>query len=162
MKRLIPFAVILALPSGAIACAANTETLLSCSFEAGAKTLNVCLAEGNPTYEFGQTGASPDLSLAPDLLDVDYRPWPGVGRALFEELTFYNAGYSYMVYSIFDRLDENAVMEGGIIVSQGNTELAQLECDPGSGTAGIDRLFNAMQSRGQCWDHAQHLWGPCP
>ncbi len=104
-----------------------------------------------------------ELELFEPITCFDYQPWPGIGRYLNERVTFNNDSYGYTVYSSFDRLTEGALQEGGVIVTQGDEELAHLRCDAGSVSARIDLFGRFKSEAGQCWDLEARLWSTdCP
>jgi hypothetical protein len=137
--------------------------VLTCTTAGGAKVLEVCLAGEALTYSFGKAGKSPDITLTEPLANGTYTPWNGIGRAIWESTTFTNDGFVYEAWSSFDRLDENAVLEGGVNVLKGDRLQAEVRCDAGSVTAGFDQLFPVMQTKGFCWNRDSFVWGRvCP
>ncbi|MFM7333601.1 MAG: hypothetical protein ACKO1H_04180, partial [Tabrizicola sp.] len=123
----------------------------------GKKTLDVCYWKGMLTYRFGPEG-KPELTISEPLETVDYTPWPGIGRAIWDMVAFQNEGVTYEVWTSFDKMDENAVMEGGVNVVQDDTLLATLTCDKGSVAAGLDRISDLKAGIGQCWDYENQAW----
>ncbi len=144
------------LTSPALACPGTV--LFDCPIDAGAKRLTACLTADGVTYAFGRSGAAPELELNRPLDQIDYVPWNGVGRSLYESLTFRNKGYGYHVWSSVDRLDLEQPLTGGVVVFRGEKDLARLDCDVGQVEAAIDLLFEAKTSVGYCWDFANRLW----
>lgn len=116
----------------AAGCTGGAETVLSCTARGGSKALEVCIAGREIGYAYGPRGAAPELRLVRDVAEIENRPWPGIGRTLWEETTFRNDGYAYLVHISVDRLDENATPEGGVIVLRGGATLARVDCDPGA------------------------------
>jgi hypothetical protein len=119
------FFALLAAPLAAPAQAAcQGDEAFSC--QVGKKTLEICYWKGMLTYRFGPEG-KPELTLNEPLETVDFMPWPGIGRAIWDSVVFENKGVAYEVWSSFDKLDENAVMEGGVNVMRdaGHTVLRQ-------------------------------------
>lgn len=149
------------------ATAAPAETLLfSCEMGEG-RSLRVTLTDSTATYAFRHPTNS--LTLTRDVRDVHLTPWPGIGRTIWEEIVFQNAGYSYLVHASIERIypeDENEEIEtnvsGGIIVSRSETQIAELSCQTGSvdfpwGT----ELFDAKVAAGQCYRREENLWAAC-
>jgi len=132
--------------------------LFSC--EIGAKKLSLCLSDRTVIYSFGPEGA-PELVLERDLLTVEYVPWAGVGRTLYESVQLENAGIAYDVWHGLDRLEENAALDGGVSVLQGEATLANLLCNPGTAMGDIDPLFDAIEAAGRCFSLDTRKWGPC-
>ena len=155
-------ALILALlPLPAFAqCPGGTE-VFSCP--AGKKIIEVCTLNGAVTYSYGPKG-KPDLSLSVPLQDADYTPWPGVGRAIWDSMAFHNEGYTYEVWASYDKLDQNAVWEGGVNVLKGEALQAQVSCNKGSVAGDLSGLINAKEAIGQCWNTNSFAWqtAPCP
>ncbi len=152
---------------GWAACPADTETFLSCSMSGGSKVVDVCVGGAEVTYAFGPPGGVPELSLAEPLETVDYRPWPGIGRTMFERVLFQNGTVTYDVAATIDRdFDDRTesvavTVSGGITVLQGETELATLICDPDSADAPFGVLSDAKARIGQCWDLDSRVWAAC-
>lgn len=154
--RLALVLIALAAPADA---ACRGETLFSC--EIGRKRLEVCLNGQSVSYRFGPEGR-PELELATSLRQTVYQPWPGVGRAIWEAVSFTNRGTTYEVWSSFDRLAPEARTEGGVNVLTGSEVTAQLTCRPGSVSAGLDLLYGAKEAIGQCWNRDLQAWTAAP
>jgi hypothetical protein len=152
-------ALLLALLAAPLAAPAHAacqgDEAFSCRI--GAKTLDVCYWKGMLTYRFGPEG-KPELTLNEPLETVNYTPWPGIGRAIWDSVAFRNEGVTYEVWSSFDRMDENAVLEGGVNVLEGDTTLATLTCDKGSVAHGLDALYDLKSGTGQCWNMESQAW----
>ncbi len=123
----------------------------------GKKVVEVCAWRGELTYSFGRKG-SPELILYEPLETVAYTPWPGIGRAIWDSVAFQNEGVTYEVWSSFDKIDENAVLEGGVNVMEGDKTLATLTCDKGSVTRALDAIGDLKAGIGQCWDFDSRRW----
>ena len=130
------------------------------SCQIGKKTLEVCYWKGMLTYSYGREG-KPELTLTEPLETVAYTPWPGIGRAIWDTVTFHNAGVTYEVWTSFDKMDENAVLEGGVYVMEGETMLASPTCDRGSVAHGLDTISFMKAGIGQCWEPETQSWGNC-
>lgn len=135
------------------------ESLFACRI--GKKVLGVCRSESAVSYRFGPAG-KPELQITTTLQDLAYQPWPGVSRSIWEAATFQNAGTSYEAWSSFDRHDPQAVVEGGVNVLKGETQIASLACNKGSVESALDLLFDAKYSVGQCWSPEKHRWSAAP
>jgi hypothetical protein len=147
--------ILLAAPANA---ACQGDEAFSCPI--GKKTLDVCYWKGMLTYRFGREG-KPDLTISEPLETVAYTPWPGIGRAIWDSVAFENEGVTYEVWSSFDRMDENAVLEGGVNVMRGDKMLATLTCDKGSVERGLDTISDLKAGIGQCWSYDSQSWGTC-
>jgi len=143
-------------------CAPGTTTILSCTFSNGAKALVACQDGTSATYAFGKVGQVPDLALSVPIESLGYVPWPGVGSSVWDEVTFTNNGVAYVLWQSFDR-DPNVAMpqQAGIVVRQGDKDLARLECDQGSITPQIDGLWDVFEALGQCYDRQDQSWAAC-
>lgn len=141
-------------------CAGESELLISCTFQEGAKTVTTCLSGDHATYAFGPTKGAPELSLKRHVRDVDMHPWHGFGRWIAEGLTFENGDYRYVLRYAIDRLTEDSVTEGDLWVGKDEVRLAELICDEGSVvTSGYPLpLFDAKVSAGQTWSHEDIEW----
>jgi len=151
-------ALLLALLGTPASAACQGNEAFSCTI--GEKTLQVCLWKGALIYGFGRIN-QPELTIAEPLETVAYTPWPGIGRAIWESVAFQNEGTTYEVWSSFDKMDENAVLEGGVNVLKGEQTLATLTCDKGSVGHGLDVISDFKAGIGQCWDMETRSWGLC-
>ncbi len=149
------------LPAPAFACPDGAETLVSCTIDQGAKRLETCLMGNYASYAFGPADRGPDLHLARPVTQIEMTPWPGVGRAIWEDFTFYSGLIAYRVHYSFDRNDGDAAeLQGGVDVLQGETVLASLSCDVGSVLSsgyGLP-LFDAKIAAGQNYSPETYLW----
>ena len=133
--------------------------MFHCTFNGGSKTVDVCLQGDVALYSFGATDRSPDLLLARNAIGVEMTPWNGVGRSIWEEITFYNNAYSYNLSYAIDRNNENAHVEGRLIVGEGDSEVAELICDTGSvSEADFYPLFEAKELSGQQYCPETFSW----
>jgi hypothetical protein len=151
MRAALLFAL-LATPASATC---QGDEAFSCTI--GSKTLQVCSWKGALIYSFGRDG-KPELTIAEPLETAAYTPWPGIGRAIWDGVVFRNDGVTYEVWTSFDRLDANAVLEGGVNVIEGNKTLATLTCDKGSVAQGLDTISELKSGIGQCWDFDSQSW----
>ena len=150
-------------------CLDGEESFLSCTVEDGRKTLSVCLAGETATYRFGPRGGAPELEMVRDIGLVDYTPWAGVGRAIWEEVVFHNGSYSYLVYGSIDRLppvDDDGVLVvdvgGGVTVMRSGQELAAFDCDPGTSDFNYSEILGeTKEAAGYCWDRNRFAWVLC-
>jgi hypothetical protein len=151
-------ALLLGLLAAPASAACQGDTAFSCAL--GKKTLQVCSWKGALIYSYGRDGR-PELTIAEPLETVKYTPWPGIGRAIWDSVAFQNDGITYEVWTSFDKMDENAILEGGVNVMQGDTALASLTCDKGSVTHSLDAISDLKSGIGQCWDPDARTWGRC-
>ncbi len=156
MRRVLT-ALCLCAPLPAFADCADLS-VMTCSLSGGAKTLQVCQAGDAVAYSFGPAGGAPELALTEPLASGTYTPWNGIGRAIWETVGFRSEGFTYEVWSSFDRLEETAQVEGGVNVYKGDDLQASLTCDPGSVEAGFDSLFPVMEAQGFCWNRDTYAW----
>ncbi len=143
------------LPLPAAAACPNESEIFSCTIKG--KPLQICHWKGALIYNFGAVD-KPELSIAEPLESVAYNPWPGFSRSIWSSVIFRNKAVSYEVWASFDRLDKNADLEGGIIVKEGPTPLAELTCDKGSVTQLLDVIGELKSDIGQCWDFDSQSW----
>lgn len=130
MLRLLPLFLLAAGPAAA-ACSSADSTFLSCRIEGSSKYLEVCADYSGAVYRFGPQGR-PELELFAPYNTLDYRPWPGVGRDIWEEVAFYNGGYTYLVNGGVDRMatgNTEFADYGGVTVSRNGRDIASLTCD---------------------------------
>ncbi len=161
--------IITSAPMAFAQCATPQDTFLSCTFSQGRKAVDVCVEGDSMTYRFGRVGKAPDLALSVPVVDVDYLPWPGIGRAIWETVTFQNGKTSYAVTGVIDRKfsdDEEgeiqAEISGVIDVNEGGETLATLECDAGSVNFGYGgSIYDAKKAAGQCYNLEEQRWESC-
>ncbi|MGL4319628.1 MAG: hypothetical protein ACRCS3_02085 [Paracoccaceae bacterium] len=155
MRALLLFAFV---PLPAFA-ACEGETLVSCPI--GGNQLQVCNEGDLLTYSFGLPGA-PDLQLA-SRPEEAYTPWNGIGRSLWETITFANRDVTYEVIFSFDRMDENAQPEWGVVVVKGDDIIANLTCDSQAANVPFDGLYDQITATGLCWNREMSAWATvCP
>jgi hypothetical protein len=151
------------------ACAPDQETFLSCTLSGGRKALDICLDAQAATYAFGPTGGTAELSLSVPVADVDYTPWGGIGRTIWEEVVFRNEDVTYAVFGAIrrdpggdDTSDMIITNDGGIEVRRGEERLAMLACDPGTVDFPWDEaLSEAKRAVGVCRDLRNRTWVNC-
>ncbi len=139
---------------------AEPITLMACTFKGGQTAMSVNLDNGSVTYDYGPVGQPSDLVLTDAVIDIDYQPWPGVGSAFWEEITFENKGYYYLVSMFALRDPGNPEIGGGVFVFEGETQIAQLDCDPGSAIFAEGELGSAKRAAGLCFE--RDTWIRCP
>ncbi|MBL9073106.1 hypothetical protein [Tabrizicola sp.] len=151
-------ALLLALLATPASATCQGDEAFSCRI--GKKTLEVCYWKGALIYSYGREG-KPELTIAEPLETVAYTPWPGIGRAIWDTVAFQNDGTTYEVWTSFDKMDENAILEGGVNVMQGDKTLATLTCDKGSVIHSLDPILDLKARIGQCWAPDTQSWGNC-
>ncbi|MEM6303282.1 MAG: hypothetical protein AAF744_01085 [Pseudomonadota bacterium] len=144
-------AAIAASSAAAQACEPGLANVVSCKI--GSKALQVCAGSGQASYAYGPTGA-PELAITQRLEEVEARAWNGVGRSIWEEIGFRNNEVTYTVWAAIDRLEEGNPMSGGVVVSRGETVLADLQCQAGTAQVSTFAVSEAFQAAGYCWDRA--------
>ena len=143
-------------------CPTNQHPILSCNIEDSQKALTACHDGAVATYAFGKPGQTPELIIKTPVTQINYTPWNGVGRGIYEQVIFDNAGVGYLLWSAFEKdPGVEQPFSGGIVVQQNGEDLASLMCDPGTMEVGIDGLFEVMESHGQCWDYSDFKWIAC-
>jgi len=151
-------ALLLTLLAAPASAACQGDEAFSCTI--GPKTLEVCYWKGALIYSYGREG-KPELTIAEPLETVAYTPWPGIGRAIWDSVAFQNEGVTYEVWTSFDKMDENAILEGGVNVMQSDTTLASLTCDKGSVAHSLDPISDLKAGIGQCWAPTAQVWATC-
>ncbi len=120
--------------------------------------MQICHWKGALIYNFGPLDA-PELSIAEPLETVAFTPWPGVGRYIWEKVSFRNGAFAYEVYSSVERGPDAATGQvGTITVFEGDTEIVHLTCDADTIAGSLDRIYDLKQSIGQCWDADSKTW----
>jgi hypothetical protein len=152
-----PFALLLVLlPLPAAAACPNDTEIFSCTITG--KPLQICHWKGALIYNFGPLDA-PELSIAEPLETVAFTPWPGAGNYIWETVVFRNEGFTYEVWTSIERgPDATTGLEAAVTVFEGEAEIARLDCDKGTPTNSLDRIYDLKQSIGQCWDYDTRTW----
>jgi len=159
-RTLATLALICAGTAGSAACFGPGTPMFTCTFNGGAKQVNVCLQAGVALYSYGPTGGAPELLMGRDVIGVDMTPWNGVGRTIWEEMTLYSGVFSYILSYAIDRAPNGAAPEGRLIVGRGDSEVAELVCDAGTvDIADFYPLFEAKEAAGQTWCAETFSWG---
>jgi hypothetical protein len=155
MLRYLP---LLLVPAMAQAC--DTE-ILSCTFDDGAKAVEVCVQGDQLTYDFGPLPKA-ELSLSVPLDEGTFNPWPGVGSAIWESVDFSNEGFTYQAWSSIPK-DLKRPEVGGVLVLQGEDTVADLTCDAGTIRSDFGSLSAIMYDAGLCYSHDDQDWvfGAC-
>lgn len=124
-------------------CSDFGTTAFSCTIEKNRKTVSVCVNSNKiMRYQYGKKNAVPELELyasSKDNFDGFYNH--GIGRYLWHEATFPNAGYSYVVGFTVDRLDENHSIAGSVLVMKDGSPVATLDCNESSIYNNMDVLY---------------------
>jgi len=146
-----------------LTAAADETRLMACTFKDGATQVSVTLDDGIVRYAYGPTGQAPDLALSVPAVEVDYIPWAGIGRSIWEAYAFRNGDYRYEVGMSFDRDPESVAVYGGITITKGSEEIARLTCDEGSGYFVYDgQVAQIKQQAGLCVEHGDPTrWVAC-
>ncbi|MDG1377383.1 MAG: hypothetical protein P8P56_10270 [Yoonia sp.] len=151
-------------------CGGYEGTFLTCEIEGGQKVLSVCYDDEFAIYRFRPKDGPPELELHKHISTLNYTPWPGVGRAIWDEVVFSNKGYTYTVVAGLDRdfpeEHETAIGErlfGGGVVDRSGVEVADLSCDTESVyTNNLNGLTWAKNQLGYVWDAGTQTWEELP
>ncbi len=137
----------------------------SCRIEGRNTEVSVCYDGDTATYSYGPVGKPPELFLTEPIATVDFQPWHGVGKAIFESVTFYNGDYAYQVGGGFDRPFTEEEMEQGpqhfgwIDISKHGKSLATLECVPDTVSFGFGGgIYDVKEAAGYEWDDLALSW----
>ncbi|MBY6118844.1 hypothetical protein [Mameliella alba] len=130
-------------------CSTSESTFVQCRIAGSTKILEVCAEQDAAVYRFGPAGR-PEMELFEPYAMLDYQPWPGVGRDIWEEASFRNEEYRYTVFAGVERQvgdTETSQRFGGVTVSRDGKDLARLECDPDTVTFGFGTGLSDGKSR---------------
>ena len=146
-------------------CPNGQYDFTSCKIEGRNTEVSVCYDSTTATYSYGPVGGTPDLVLSEPIGTVDFQPWHGVGKAIFDSMTFYNEDYSYQVGGGFDRPFSEEEMEQGIRrfgwidIAKNGQSIATLECEPDTVSYGFgDGIFDVKLAAGYEWDSLSRTW----
>jgi len=144
---------------------------MSCTLRGGARTLQVCLNGPDALYRFGSTGKRPDLEVTTPVSALEYLPWPGIGRDIWETVTFSNGAFRYEVATGFSRIPQDddgsdagqPPVYGSVHVTENGAAIADLQCDAGTVEWGYGGgLSDAKSALGLCWTgYPDSIWRPC-
>ena len=158
------FGIIFAAEAGA-ACSQGQDVFTSCRIEGRNTQVFVCHDDRFATYSYGSIGRAPDLILSETIVNLDFRPWSGLGKAIVESVIFYNQGYSYEVVGGFDRpfSDEEMQREdwhfGWIEIALNGKTLGRLDCVPETVTYAFGGgLYDAKLAARQEWNEQSRSW----
>ncbi|MEL6683990.1 MAG: hypothetical protein AAFN63_01135 [Pseudomonadota bacterium] len=146
-------------------CGPQQQTFMSCQIEGQSEHVSVCFDDDVAEYVFGPEG-QPELSLSEPVQTLSYTPWPGVGRSIWEDVTFRNGAYTYTVFGGFDRMFGDETEEdhaqpffGGVHVRRGDVSVAELTCDRTTvDFAWGGGLWDAKQAAGMTWNFETRQW----
>lgn len=150
---MIRAAIVFGLLPGIAAAECVGTSLVSCKVAGSQKRMELCLDGGSLQYQFGAAGKV-ELTLTRDVEQVLYTPWPGIGRTMWEELSFENEGVTYQFSSYAEKLmeegtEDDLALGTDLNVLRGETLLAQFSCDP----AQVSDLYPVgvvLHERGYC------------
>lgn len=161
---------VLPAPAARADCPAGQYLFLSCKIEDRPKYLQVCFDEQAMYYTFGPQNGPAELTLSETYDTLDYTPWPGVGRAIWESVSFTNQDFTYTVYGGFDRMFGDETEDdhphphfGSLTVTQGEQTIAELTCDRTTTTfSWPEEIFGHKEAAGFEWDYSESSWKPRP
>ncbi|MEO9516399.1 MAG: hypothetical protein ABJH45_21395 [Paracoccaceae bacterium] len=169
MYRLFHGALILnfTLPTTAFAgCSAGLELFNSCQIADRNTEVSVCFDSERVEYNYGPIGETPELTLTDTIINAEYVPWSGVGKAIWEYTVFRNGEYAYEVGAGFDRpFSEDEQMSdeerhfGWISITQNGSELGRLECIPDTVSYAFGAgIYDEKTTAGLMWDGIEEKW----
>lgn len=147
-------------------CLAGQELFTSCQIADRATEVAVCFDDQIATYRYGPIGGAPELTLSESIAQVDFVPWPGVGRSIYEYVTFFNGAFSYEVGGGFQRpvdngeeTEENTEKYGWLTIEKDGEAVSSLECRPETVTYGFGGgIYDAKRAAGLEWDSGSKTW----
>lgn len=141
------------------------EAFTSCQIEGRNTEVFVCHDDQIATYSYGPIGEAAALFLSETIENVDFEPWSGSGKAIHENVTFYNGDFSYEVGGGFDRpfSDEEMLLGirrfGWVDVAQNDEIVSRLECTPKTVSYGFGGgIYDAKVAAGLVWDDYSKTW----
>ncbi len=153
--RILPFLLVL-LPFPAASACPNESAIFFCSVQG--KPLQICHWKGALIYNYGPEDR-PELSIAEPLETVQFTPWNGIGKSIWQTVAFPNEGYGYEVWTSVERDPESTTgLEGGVNVMKDDNVVANLTCDPGTASNQLDVIYELKEAIGQCWNFNAQSW----
>lgn len=146
-------------------CPQGQEAFISCQIEGRQTEVFVCFDDQVATYSYGPIGGAADLFLSETIEHVDFEPWSGSGKSIYENVTFYNGDYAYNVGGGFDRpfSEEEMLLPirrfGWVEVTESGEHAAGLECIPETVNYGFGGgILDAKVAAGLTWDSYSFTW----
>ncbi|MEX0348049.1 MAG: hypothetical protein AB3N15_01390 [Paracoccaceae bacterium] len=147
-------------------CPNGQSSFLTCQIEGKPKVMQACYDAEAAHYSFGPRGGPAELALSETYETLGYTPWPGVGRSIWETVTFTNGDYRYVVNGGVDRMfgdeaeSENPHPQfGSVTVFKGEKIIAELACDPATVSfSWSDNLYDYKEAAGFEWDYRDRVW----
>lgn len=129
-------------------CELDGSEMFSCTFNNGAKAVEVCDAywlDGDmASYGFFKRGGDIEKEIVTDKASLIYDEGTGMGGMMSESVTFQaGGGYAYEVFWWAEQGDD--ALNGGINVLQNGDEIASLSCDDGSVRHEFTELFGMIE-----------------
>ena len=146
----------------AIAEYTSEQLFLLCKISNQPKFLEVFASGGEIVYRYGKIG-EPELELRRHADQVAYQPWSGMGSSIWEEVSFMNSGYEYLVSGSIDKnkAASNApdAVSGGVEVLKSGQSIAYLACDTNEIVFnGGMAIMDAKEALGMSWDPVEQMW----
>jgi len=149
-----------------INCRPHETEIFACTLKSGRKSVSVCQNGPALTYRYGPPEGPAELTLTSPMETLDAHPWSGIGRAIFESVTFTNSSYGYeggMGLDKFRALEGENGRGGAVTILQGQTTLQTLACDDDTARYEAFSLEDAFKAQGFCWNTTDYIWQrDCP
>ncbi|WP_386681693.1 hypothetical protein [Loktanella sp. R86503] len=147
-------------------CSAGLDLFTSCQIAERGTEVSVCFDSERVEYNYGPIGETPELKLTDTILNAEYVPWSGIGRAIWEYTVFRNGEYAYEVGAGFDRpfseeeqMSDEEQRFGWISITQNGEELKRLECIPDTVSYAFGAgIYDQKTAAGLTWDLSEEKW----
>ena len=147
------------------ACGAGDTNVLSCSLLDRQTEVSLCIGGDTIFYAYGGFGEKPEVQLSAPVAEIESRPWSGIGRTIWETVTFRDGDFAYEVNLGATTVQEGDELvrqdAGGVAVFVNGQEMTYVECDAKSATAGIWAVSDAKEAAGICWNPNAFEWETC-
>ena len=148
-------------------CVPGEQLFAACRIEGRETQVSVCFTPDTATYRFGPTNGTPDLVLTTPMTALIYQPWPGIGRDIWESVSFDNKDYRYQLSVGLARIDDESPRDaatfpfGSLRVEKAGAVVAEMICKAESVTYPNDEgIFAAKEALGLEWNPATQVWVP--
>lgn len=157
MKYIVATLSMLLATSAFAECAKPEDMLFTCTFDGGAKTVELCMIDAEPlpkvSYRFGKTGEKPELELTQDFDPEGIElpsgnPKEGYDAGAWEEETYVdltNGDYLYHVSQTHWTEDD---IPNLVEVFKDGESIMRFDCDPKSHKGDINPLFERLKANG--------------
>ena len=102
------------------------QVVFLCTTEKNNKQIALFKQGDNFIYQFGSDMAAPELQLVRPSSKVIKRPWNGIGRYVWDNITLNNKEYSYTIRYSYDKMEDTTLSE--VAITKNGDPLSSVKC----------------------------------